>query len=678
MATVYLAKDPSFDRQVAMKVLPLTLMHDPQFRARFEREARTIATLEHQAIVPVFDYGEENDQPYLVMRYLPGNTLRDRMKTGRFSLQEAQYILNRFAPALDKAHRRGIVHRDLKPENILFDEDGEAYISDFGIAKLAESQGNLTGSGIIGTPAYMSPEQALGRAEVDGRSDQYSLVVMLFEMLTGKALFKADTPMGLALAHLNQPPPSILAFREDLPNRLESVFETALAKQPENRYTSVSDLAKAFAQDAGMKSAAVAPTTQRSAENSALHSKILAETGVEEERGKRRHLFWNAALLIGLIVIGFVALAKAFLNGDQPPATSVNSEPTITPANPPESLASELPVLTATNISQLSASEFSTIDGVAAMAWMPDSRHLVANLMNDDLVIYSIVDSTQRFLDTAAFGYLEGVSVNSDGTLVAASGYSTDVGIWNAASGDLEDVLVLTSPPDQIAFSVRPINDPIQTDYLITSNYDLELEVWDSANGQSLGLHPIGPHKQFLPSPYGAYAYIEDSGGVVFGSNDEVFTTIRLPDYGTLEIDGVPLSATNFVFSPDGELLAVADNGGFLGNSDDSSIKLWSTQSGQLEIALSPQISGWLMDFNPAGDLLAAATYNSQAQVGEIYIWNVDTGELLAVFTFADELVRILKFSPDGRLLAIGTAPATSGTPPIQLQLWQVPLPPAD
>src|SRR5512137_1126343 len=191
MATVYHAYDPRFEREVALKVLPREMLHDPQFRTRFEREAKTIALLEHPAIVPVYDFGEEGGQPYFVMRYMTGGSLSDRIKKGPMSLQDAVHIFERIAPALDDAHAKGIIHRDLKPGNILFDQYGEPYVSDFGIAKLAASQTNVTGSGIVGTPAYMSPEQAQG-VQIDGRSDIYGLGVILFEMLSGRQPYEGD------------------------------------------------------------------------------------------------------------------------------------------------------------------------------------------------------------------------------------------------------------------------------------------------------------------------------------------------------------------------------------------------------------------------------------------------------------------------------------------------------
>ncbi len=246
MAMVYRAHDPRFGRDVAIKVLPREFLHDPMFRERFAREARMIAQIEHSAIVPVHDYGEYDGQPYLVMRYMPGGSLAERIQQqGALSMEETQPILARVAAALDAAYQRGIIHRDVKPANILFDQYGEAYLSDFGIVKLTESTMQLTGSGIIGTPAYMAPEMA-NPEELTALVDVYALGVTLYEMLSGDLPYKAPTPMGLMLAHVTKPVPDIRETRPDMSADVQAVLARAMAKHPADRYQSSSALAADF------------------------------------------------------------------------------------------------------------------------------------------------------------------------------------------------------------------------------------------------------------------------------------------------------------------------------------------------------------------------------------------------------------------------------------------------
>jgi peptide/nickel transport system substrate-binding protein len=242
MATVYHAFDPHFQRHVALKILPRVFMHDENFRERFIREARAVAVLEHWAIVPVHDYGEQDEQPFFVMRYMTGGSLLDRIQRGRLTLEEITPTIERVAAALDFAHRKDVVHRDVKPANILFDEGGDAYLSDFGIVKLAEATAQLTGSGIVGTPTYMAPEM-MRKGGITPLIDVYALGVTLFQALTGQPPYEADTPMGTALAHTTQPIPDIVACCPDLPGAVQAVIEGALAKDPTDRYQSAGALA---------------------------------------------------------------------------------------------------------------------------------------------------------------------------------------------------------------------------------------------------------------------------------------------------------------------------------------------------------------------------------------------------------------------------------------------------
>ena len=238
--------DPSFDREVAVKVLPREMVHNLVFRVRFKRELKMIASLEHPAIVPVYDVGEESDgRQYFVMRYMGGESLSDWIKRGALSLQDTAILIERLASALDYAHQKGIVHRDIKPDNVLFDDTNHPYLTDFGIAKLTESAISATGGGTMGTPAYVSPEQAQG-ANVDSRADIYGMGVMIYEMLTGRKPYDAESPMSVAVRHITEPIPDILQANPDLPIEVDTIIRTAMAKDREDRYPNAIELSRAL------------------------------------------------------------------------------------------------------------------------------------------------------------------------------------------------------------------------------------------------------------------------------------------------------------------------------------------------------------------------------------------------------------------------------------------------
>ncbi|MCC6188072.1 MAG: protein kinase, partial [Anaerolineales bacterium] len=264
MAAVYKAYHPAMERYVALKILPRQLAASAEFRGRFEQEAHTIARLEHAHILPVHDYGEADGYTYLAMRFVEAGTLKDRLRAGPLTLAEIDRYFMQLADALDYAHGQGVIHRDLKPANVLLDARGFLFLTDFGIAKLLEGSPQYTGTGaMIGTPAYMSPEQALGQ-RVDARTDIYSLGIMLYEMVTGRVPFDADTPLAISLKHLNEPLPLPSSLKPGLLPAIERALLRALAKSPDDRFANVADFMAAW-QDAARAAAGSTATMGPSA-----------------------------------------------------------------------------------------------------------------------------------------------------------------------------------------------------------------------------------------------------------------------------------------------------------------------------------------------------------------------------------------------------------------------------
>ncbi|MEK6587779.1 MAG: serine/threonine-protein kinase, partial [Chloroflexota bacterium] len=201
MASVFKAIDPATNSYWAMKVLNPMMAQDPQFGKRFEREAEVVMRLQHPHIVPVVDYGQANGYAYLVMPLLQVGSLADRLRDGPLTPLEGGRVVRELAGALEFAHSQGVVHRDVKPSNVLMDDQGNALLSDFGLARIHDASVSLTGSALLGTPAYMSPEQARGE-KVGPASDQYSMGVILYQLCTGHLPFEAETPMAVMLKHI--------------------------------------------------------------------------------------------------------------------------------------------------------------------------------------------------------------------------------------------------------------------------------------------------------------------------------------------------------------------------------------------------------------------------------------------------------------------------------------------
>ncbi|MFN8565251.1 MAG: protein kinase [Anaerolineae bacterium] len=233
MATVYKAYHPRLDRYVAIKMLHEAFQEDKNFLARFEREAQIVARLEHPHIVQVFDFDEYNGRPYLVMKYIEGRTLKAELESAPLTLDDIIRIMTPVADALDYAHRQGVLHRDIKPSNIIIDSTGVAYVTDFGLARMAQlGDSTLSHDVLLGTPHYISPEQAMGNRDLDSRTDLYSLGVVLFELVVGRVPFSADTPFAVIHDQIYRPLPKPSSINPEIKPAVDAVLQRRWRKRP--------------------------------------------------------------------------------------------------------------------------------------------------------------------------------------------------------------------------------------------------------------------------------------------------------------------------------------------------------------------------------------------------------------------------------------------------------------
>ncbi|MCL4529519.1 MAG: protein kinase, partial [Chloroflexi bacterium] len=249
MATVYKAYHAALDRYVAVKALHPAFGEDPNFEVRFQREARLVAKLEHPNIVPVYDYAEHEHRPYLVMKFIEGDTLKARLNQGPLTSTEISTVVDAVGAALAYAHKQGILHRDIKPSNVLLATDGQIYLADFGLARIAQSgESTLSSDMIMGTPQYISPEQAMGKKDLDEGTDIYSFGVMLYELVVGQVPFNADTPFSIIHDHIYSPLPMPRAINPKVPESVERVLLKGLAKERADRYANIDAFVQAFKQ----------------------------------------------------------------------------------------------------------------------------------------------------------------------------------------------------------------------------------------------------------------------------------------------------------------------------------------------------------------------------------------------------------------------------------------------
>jgi hypothetical protein len=305
MSTVYLARDGTLDRAVAVKVMHREMSEQEDQLQRFRQEARAVAKLSHPNVVSVIDAGEDGGHPYIVFEYVKGETLKQRIKReGALDVQDAIAYAIEVARGLGVAHARNMVHRDIKPQNVLIDEDGRAKLTDFGISRQLEQDGVTATGRVLGTTDYVAPEQAMGKP-VDPRSDVYSLGVVLYEMLVGQVPFSADSQVGVAMKHVNEEVPDVQRRRPEVSAAVALVVERATAKDPAERYQRVGEMVDDLETALEVEAARAGSTTGEAT------SVLDAVPPPKRKLSRRTRLSWAA--ILALLLIGGGALVAVQL-----------------------------------------------------------------------------------------------------------------------------------------------------------------------------------------------------------------------------------------------------------------------------------------------------------------------------------------------------------------------------
>lgn len=663
MSAVYESYQTTVRRKVAIKVLPPQFAQQADYAERFEREVQLAALLEHPHILPIYDHGTNEGISYIVMRLLTGGTLSQRLEFfKRPSLREALQILRQIGSGLDYAHKQNIIHRDLKASNVLFDTEGNAYLGDFGIAKLlqVEKSGLTTTGQAMGTPAYMSPEQ--WRAEsVDARADIYSLGVIAYILLTDELPFQASTPYAMMHKHLheNAKPPSLV--QPNLPPAVNSVMNRVLAKDPNVRYPNASTFVNA------LEEAIAEIPTQERLTTGFLGSKTfetmppvpsgpMDDTRTPFDRQhppQRKNNRWMFAslLIMGLLLIGlgalivflsdsddnntrqneqFPTITDSSLSSDPSPATEDAREtpiPTNTPETQTATSTPENPLqITAKTASQVEV--LRAIPGLEAQdaAWSPDGE-LLALARPEGVYLISLADEEDRLLR----GHTDDVATvafSPDGSKIASGADDNTVRIWETTTG--AELSVLHGHENNV-HSLAFSPDGTQ---LVSGGADGNIWLWDVVNGSGVVL---GEHSRSVEE----VVFSPDGKWVASASSDFL---VRVWDVANrtmlIELAGHTYWVYTLAFNPTGTRLA--------SGSTDRTVRIWDIQNGETLDILEPQ-SSWVTNvkYSPDGSLLAIGGSN-----GSIRLWDVASDEEIAVLQPQDNpVINKLAFNTDGTLL---------------------------
>src|SRR5215211_6406278 len=378
MSSVYRAYDPTLERLVAIKLMHSDISTDPDQLERFRREARAIAQLNHPHVVTVIDAGEDDGAPFIVFEYVEGETLKDRIRRlGRLPVPEAVAYAIEIGRALDCAHAHKLVHRDVKPQNVLIDPEGRAKVTDFGIARSLEAEG-LTATGrVLGTTDYVAPEQAMGKS-ADARSDIYSHGVLLYEMLTGEVPFRAETQVGVAMKHVNEPLPAVETRRPEVSAALAAVVETATAKNPEQRYETIAAMLRDL-------EAALEVEVSRAGRSTGEVTTVLDSVpGPRRKVLTRRRMSWAGIALVLAAAAAAIAIVVATTLGGSEDKQEAEGGPALTDLQG----ANDFDPLSLDGVNEEHPEEVKfAVDGNPTTAWSTET-YTVDNLGKDGVGLY--------------------------------------------------------------------------------------------------------------------------------------------------------------------------------------------------------------------------------------------------------------------------------------------------